>query len=64
MMNVSNNDNKDYSGIILVVFILMLSFVIWILSGCTSNHYFSINAEEMTNPRIEYHDSTQVVSPF
>lgn len=38
--------------------------LVLVLGACTSNHYFSINAEEMTNPRIEYHDSTSVTNPF
>lgn len=32
--------------------------------GCSSHHYFSINAEEITNPQIEYSDSTRLYNPF
>lgn len=40
------------------------ALLVLVLGACTSNHYFSINADEMTNPRIEYHDSTNVTNPF
>lgn len=43
----------------LIVLIALLS-----LSACTTNHYFSVNAEEMTNPKIEYRDSTNLQNPF
>lgn len=42
---------------------LVFALLVW-LSSCTSNHYFSINAEEMTNPSIEYKDSTHLTIPF
>lgn len=44
------------------VVLLMLTLVVCVLSmlSCTTNHYFSVSAEEMTNPRIEYKDSTNL----
>lgn len=42
----------------------IVALLVLVLGACTSNHYFSINADEMTNPRIEYHDSTNVTNPF
>lgn len=39
---------------------LIVLIVLVTLSACTTNHYFSINAEEMTNPSIEYKDSTNL----
>lgn len=46
-----------------VVLVIVL-FVLVSLFACTTNHYFSVNADEMTNPKIEYHDSTTVTNPF
>lgn len=54
---------KDRSMWLLLAVILALALAC-LCVGCTSNHYFSINAEEMTNPRIEYHDSTTLSNPF
>lgn len=48
--------------IILVMAVIVV--VCFVVLSCTTNHYFSVNAEEMTNPRIEYHDSTSVTNPF
>ena len=55
-------NHKDFViGFLLPFFVVFLVFA---LEGCTSNHYFSINAEEMTNPSIQYHDSTALTNPF
>lgn len=35
-----------------------------LLTSCSSRHYFSINAEEITNPSILYSDSTGLTNPF
>lgn len=50
-----------------LIFLLLgasLAAVLLLLPSCTSNHYFSINAEEISNPDIQYHDSTAVYNPF
>lgn len=47
----------------IVVCLVAVLVCLW-LASCTTNHYFSINAEEITNPSIEYHDSTSVYNPF
>lgn len=47
---------------ILLVLILIVCFAS--IVSCTTNHYFSINAEEMTNPSIEYRDSTNMQKPW
>lgn len=44
--------------------IMIVVLVLLNLSACTTNHYFSINAEEMTNPSIEYRDSTNMQKPW
>lgn len=46
---------KEIGFVMVIVVIVYLS-----LSACTTNHYFSINAEEMSNPSIEYRDSTNM----
>lgn len=63
-MEAKMSNPQSDNGIVVLVFVLMLAFVIWLMSACTTNHYFSVNADEMTNPRIEYHDSTTVQNPF
>lgn len=47
----------------LLIFAIVM-VVLLNLFACTTNHYFSVNAEEMTNPKIEYHDSTSVTKPW
>lgn len=45
----------------------LVAFLVFVLSGfaaCSSHHYFSINAEEITNPSIMYSDSTALTNPF
>lgn len=42
----------------------VLLIMVMIGSACSSHHYFSINAEEITNPEIIYSDSTHVTNPF
>lgn len=53
---------QNLRALIASVMILMIFFVS--IVSCTTNHYFSVNADEMTNPKIEYHDSTSVTNPF
>lgn len=50
---------KKFGYAIVIVLLVLMS-----LSACTTNHYFSINAEEMTNPSIEYRDSTNMQKPW
>lgn len=50
---------------LLLLIIAMVVLAICVLTAsCTTNHYFSINAEEMTNPSIEYRDSTNLTKPW
>lgn len=42
----------------------VMLIMVMIGCGCSSHHYFSINAEEITNPQIEYSDSTRLYNPF
>lgn len=51
-------------ALIVIIVFLVLSALTLVLSGCSSHHYFSVNAEEMTNPSIMYSDSTNVTNPF
>lgn len=51
-------------ALIVIIVFLVLSALTLVLSGCSSHHYFSINAEEITNPSIMYSDSTHVTNPF
>lgn len=62
MMNDSNNDNVSCAPF--VIALIMVFILIWSCVSCSSHHYFSINAEEITNPNIQYHDSTTVTNPF
>lgn len=55
--------SKSIAIVFIVACLAVVLVLLW-LSSCTSNHYFSINAEEITNPSIEYHDSTSVYNPF
>lgn len=58
--NVLRLDGVDFKGVLLaIVFILCL-----LVASCSSHHYFSINAEEITNPSILYSDSTSLTNPF
>lgn len=57
-------DEKDLIGIRVLIVFVMILIVLCASFACTTNHYFSINAEEITNPSIEYHDSTSVYNPF
>lgn len=50
---------KRFGYAIVIVLLALMS-----LSACTTNHYFSINAEEMSNPSIEYRDSTNMQKPW
>lgn len=51
-------------ALIVIIVFLVLSALTLVVSGCSSHHYFSINAEEITNPQITYSDSTRVTNPF
>lgn len=50
--------------LIVIIVFLVLSVLTLVVGACSSHHYFSINAEEMTNPSIMYSDSTHVTNPF
>lgn len=50
--------------LIVIIVFLVLSALTVVVSGCSSHHYFSINAEEITNPSIMYSDSTSLTNPF
>ena len=54
---------KSIAVIYIVACLVVVLLLLW-LSSCTSNHYFSINAEEISNPSIEYRDSTALYNPF
>lgn len=45
-------------------FAVGLVVVLVCLCACTSKHYFSINADEITNPSILYTDSAGLTNPF
>lgn len=49
---------------VIFVLVVILLVAVLLLSACTTNHYFSVSAEEMTNPSIEYRDSTNLQNPF
>lgn len=51
-------------GFLLPFFVVFLVAVLFALSSCTSKHYFSVNAEEMSNPSILYSDSTGLQNPM
>lgn len=51
-------------ALIVIIAALVLSVLILQLESCSSHHYFSINAEEITNPQITYSDSTSLTNPF
>lgn len=56
---------KERARSLIVTVVLLLLLAIFVLNtGCSSHHYFSINAEEITNPQIEYHDSLNVTKPW
>lgn len=50
------------SIIIVVCFMVLIGCMC--CTSCQSRHYFSINAEEITNPQIHYEDSTTIYNPF
>ena len=50
--------------LIVIIVLVILSSLTVLLDGCSSHHYFSINAEEITNPQIMYSDSTSLINPF
>lgn len=44
---------------------IIMALIICVCSvSCSTKHYFSINAEEITNPSILYSDSTGLTNPF
>lgn len=46
---------------------LIIAFLCMVMIGstsCSTRHYFSINAEEITNPNIQYKDSAELYIPF
>ena len=42
----------------------VLFVVIGLMVSCSTNHYFSVTAEDMSNPNIEYRDSINVTKPW
>lgn len=52
--------------IILIVCVLCGVVIVasMLLGSCSTKHYFSINAEEISNPSILYSDSTGLTNPF
>ena len=56
------NTTKVLMWLLLAVFLAFA--LVLLLSSCTSNHYFSLNADEIVNPSIVYQDSTNLDIPF
>lgn len=54
---------KKRASVFVMCFVLTMC-VLTIAYACTTNHYFSVSADTMESPRIEYHDSTCVTNPF
>lgn len=54
---------KERWQIWLFCVVCLVAALLLFLSGCSSKHYLSINADEMSNPSILYNDSTDVQYP-
>ena len=55
---------KKWQIWLFTVVLLVTVLLCWLCASCSSHHYFSINAEEITNPEIMYSDSTHLYNPF
>lgn len=60
LTGLSIGDSVDFMHCIVAGLVVVLLA----LSACSSHHYFSINAEEISNPSIMYSDSTSLTNPF
>lgn len=49
---------------LVIRFVCFVVFCGVALTGCTSSHSFTINAESIDKPSITYGDSVRVVNPF
>lgn len=59
------NFKKAFIRIVFMMLLLAALLIASLLTvSCSSHHYFSINAEEITNPSIMYSDSTSLTNPW